>query len=212
MPYDFAVRITRSYEEVARVISRWALECDKMVVYQHEGERTGKVHIHLGIEGSRICREQLRNIANTILINPCKGQGDWSFKVWDKEERYIVYMSKGKHNPSYNKGYDEVYLSGLKSKYEHYILKMSPLERIYMSVFADPAALREIYEMNAPGIPYLKWVRKTCMSESLKLHKTRLHTPKVTSDALTLFKTYCYENNAKITDESDPMFKHTNLF
>lgn len=135
MPYDFAVRITKPYEHMSRVISRWLLECDKMVVYQHEGERTGKVHIHLAIEGSRVCREQLRNIANDMLVHPLKGQGDWSFKEWDRGDKYIVYMTKGKHDPSFNKGFEEVYLSKCKGQYVKQTIKVSPLERIYVSVF-----------------------------------------------------------------------------
>lgn len=216
MPYDFAVRITRPYDDFARVVARWALECDKMVVYQHTGSRTAKVHIHLAIEGSRICREQLRNIANTILTQPCKGQGDWSFKVWDKEERYIVYMTKGQHDPMYNKGYDDVYLSGLKSKYKPPSIKANPLERIYVSVFEDAQSLKEVYEMNlecgATNLSFIKWVRNSCLTQSLQHNNTRLITPKVRQDAITLFITYCKEHNVKITDEKDPMFKHSNLF
>lgn len=214
--YDFAVRITRPYLEVQRIISRWSLECDKMVVYEHTGSVTEKVHIHLAIENSRVCREQLKNLAKECVTVPLKGQGDWSFKVWNLNQQYLIYCTKGKHDPSFNKGYDEEYLNSCKKMYVEPTINASKIERLYMSVFQDNQFLKECYkeqteDLEHPPI-FIRWVRKLCCEEARKMNGTRMLTQKVTNDALCLFKTYCWDNKIRIENMDDPMFKHVNLF
>lgn len=101
---NYAVRITHSYDDCKRVIGLWALRCDKMLVYEHEGEKTGKAHIHIALCNTNIDKKQLRNIATNAGL-PVKGNENCSFKDWDLESTYMSYMTKGKHDPSYNKGY-----------------------------------------------------------------------------------------------------------
>ena len=46
MPH-YAVRITHSYEVAKPIVHLWAMKCEKILAYEHLGERTGKIHIHL---------------------------------------------------------------------------------------------------------------------------------------------------------------------
>jgi len=117
MPH-YAVRITHSYEHCKRVIGLWALRCQKMIVYEHEGEKTNKVHIHVALFNTSIDKKQLRNVAASTGL-PCKGNENMAFtkKDWDLDPIYITYMTKGKHDPKYNKGYSDEEVSTFRNNW-----------------------------------------------------------------------------------------------
>lgn len=124
MPFNYAVRITRSFEFCKRFVAAWALRCDKILAYEHVGTATEKIHIHLIIINCDVTAEQLRNIAKPLGFAVLKGNGDFSFKTKDKKygpvtdsPRYICYMSKGQYDPLYNKGYSDAELAEAKSAY-----------------------------------------------------------------------------------------------
>jgi len=133
MPYDYFVRITHPYTSLAPLISRWSLECEKLIAYEHVGTLTEKVHIHMVILGSRLQKKQLRNIGNQFA--DLKGNENCSFKECVSWEQPIVYMTKGMLEPSYNKGFAIDKIAELKGKwvkptnYE----KKSQNEQFYMT-------------------------------------------------------------------------------
>jgi len=108
MPEDYFARITHSYESLARLVSRWALECDKIIVYEHVGTQTEKVHCHMVILGSRLGKKQLRNIGQGFV--DLKGNKNCSFKACETYDIPITYMTKGNLTPKYNKGFEEDYV------------------------------------------------------------------------------------------------------
>lgn len=110
----YAVRITHSYAIAQRIVTLWSLRCDKVLVYEHIGGKTGKPHIHLALYNTSIDKKQLRNIARVTGI-PVEGNEYMSFKKWNRDETYLSYMSKGKHDPSYNKGYTDEELQRIKA-------------------------------------------------------------------------------------------------
>ena len=67
MPH-YAVRITHSYEVAKPIVHLWAMKCEKILAYEHLGERTGKIHIHLLLVNTSVDK-QLRNIAATTKIS-----------------------------------------------------------------------------------------------------------------------------------------------
>ena len=115
MPYDYFVRITHPYSSLASLISRWSLECEKLIAYEHVGTLTEKVHIHMVILGSRLQKKQLRNIGNQQA--DLKGNELCSFKECVSWEQPIVYMTKGMLEPSYNKGFALDKIAELKGKW-----------------------------------------------------------------------------------------------
>jgi len=115
MPYDYFVRITHPYASLAPLISRWSLECEKLVAYEHVGTLTEKVHIHMVILGSRLQKKQLRNIGQQQA--DLKGNELCSFKECVSWEQPIVYMTKGMLEPSYNKGFASDKLIELKGRW-----------------------------------------------------------------------------------------------
>lgn len=112
MPNGVAfVRITRSYEFLQRIIGAWALKCDKIIVYEHCGEETEKIHVHVLMSGMVDTWDNFKKIAKRLLPfgEDLNGNNDWSFK---KKYEYrpkdtIKYMSKGNLQPKYNKGYTQ---------------------------------------------------------------------------------------------------------
>lgn len=114
---NYAVRITHTYANAQSIVSLWALKCDKMAVFQHVGEKTEKPHIHLSLEGTNIEKKQLRNLAASTGV-AVKGNEYMSFKNLDSDPiKYFVYMTKGKHDASYLKGYIEADVENWKSQW-----------------------------------------------------------------------------------------------
>lgn len=98
------VRITHSYEEAKDVVYVWAGRCKRMAVYEHIGDITEKVHIHLCMDGCEVEKKQLRELGARTGLD-LKGNAMCSMKVWDGEERPLVYMTKGKFEPKYLQGF-----------------------------------------------------------------------------------------------------------
>lgn len=115
MPH-YAVRITHSYEVAKPIVTQWAMKCEKLLAYEHLGETTGKIHIHLLLVNTSVDKKQLRNIAATTKI-PVSGNEWMSFKVADLSDTYITYMSKGEIEPSYNKGYEPHVIESCRLKW-----------------------------------------------------------------------------------------------
>lgn len=133
MPYDYFIRITHSYLSLAPLLGVWALQCEKLVAYEHVGTLTEKVHCHLVMLGSRIQKKQLRNLGQPMI--DLKGNENCSFKECVSWEQPIVYMTKGLLDAVYNKGFDPAMLIASKAKWvapKHYI-KRSQNEVFYDS-------------------------------------------------------------------------------
>lgn len=114
---DYAVRITHSYDIAKKIVAMWALKSTKMAVFQHVGEKTEKPHIHLSLEGTSVDKKQLRNLAASTGI-PVKGNEYMSFKDLSSQgEKYFIYMTKGKYDASYLKGYTEEDVQRWKSQW-----------------------------------------------------------------------------------------------
>lgn len=154
MPSYF-VRITHAYAVAQPIVTQWALRCDKMVVYEHSqdtGTARGQTHIHLLLINTNISKRQLRNVAAATKI-PVEGNENMSFKAYDGSPSTITYMTKGKINPMYNKGYSDEELLLYKSQWvepQDYV-KPNPWSKLY-----------EEYAIYAPTprkVNYDEWLR-----------------------------------------------------
>lgn len=113
MPHSsFFARISRPYSDLSGVIARWALRCDKVLVYEHIGSETEKVHIHAAIYGANCDKKTLKNDYKHLRLN---GNEDHSWKEWDGVDTAVTYMTKGELDPKYNKGYTQARLDELKA-------------------------------------------------------------------------------------------------
>lgn len=207
--YDYFVRITHSYQQCISILSRWSLECDKMVVYEHIGSATEKVHIHIAIEGSRVQSKALKVQAEKVSQVPLKGNENCSMKQWDKSEAPLVYMTKGNLDPKYLKGWTEAEAAEWKSKWvepTNKQVKQSEVQKIYEEKFSYEE-INKIWKEICQTAPISQtlFLRRRAMQEAMKLNKQML-TPKTQTDARTLYLTYCYRNGIRL-DKNDPYHK-----
>lgn len=142
MPHSYAVRITHAFDDMKPLIDIWSLRCDRMAVYEHVGERTNKVHIHLVIVDSEVCKEQLKNLAKPINIE-LKGNKVCSFKPFDGNEKALIYMTKGLYKYKYLKGYTEADAEAWKAKWEGEVGHSQPKD-----VIAYEACFDEQYDLS----------------------------------------------------------------
>jgi len=212
MATNYAVRITRAWSAIERAIHAIALRCDKVLAYEHVGSATEKVHVHLILIGVRCDVDTLKNDMKRNGLATLKGNGEWSFKTKDKKygdvedsPKYITYMTKGQHDPKYNKGYTQEELDQAKSNWVERSNK-SKAEIEYWAFDAlVPKDLPPEYEMvNGKPIhmPYraFKEVRRRAMAYAME--KLHVMTPACKNMIQMLYKTYCYKHNI----EMDPQF------
>lgn len=197
MPH-YACRITHPWEYCERFIKQWALHCDGIAVYQHEGSKTGKKHIHLAINNSVIGKKQLRNIAMTF-VNPqtLKGNENMSFKEYDLAPEYMTYMTKGKHEPSllhnYSMEQHEAWKAAWKEPTEYE--KTSNNESLYDMLFEEQPSIDEFYTL------------KAAVKEFVHRKISRVWGMKEKNIYTMLMNSYIYDLNIPIPKEYERLYK-----
>lgn len=164
MPH-YAVRITHSYDVCKRLVAQWALKSQALAVYEHLGEKTGKVHIHLALYSTSVDKKQLRNIAASCGVN-VKGNENCSFKEWDGKDLYIIYMTKGSLDPKYLLNYSQDDSDVWKAQW------VAPKEYIketcWMKLYAEFAPTCVITPFDGP-----EWVDSKATYSPRELHSQR---------------------------------------
>lgn len=214
MATNYAVRVTRSYEQCAAWVARLSLRCDKLLAYEHVGTETEKVHIHLMLVGVRCDVDTLKNDAKATGLGALKGNGDWTFKTKDKKygdvtdsPTYITYMTKGIHDPKYNKGYTAEEVAACKAAFVNHDGK-SRDEKEY-------AAFEE--RLRGENIEKDKWelvnnkmletypgftkVRKLAINYALA--KCKVMNIKCKNLAQMLYNTYCWRHEVPKPERYD---------
>jgi len=202
---SYAVRITYGKEVVKHIIAVWATQCEKILAFEHTDAQ--KIHCHLLVIGSRVCKKQLRNIAKNCGVD-LKGNANMAFKSYDANETYITYMSKGKFSPFYLQGFTQEECEEAKKMWVPRESR-SPMKELYkrFEVVADLSsqAFAEHVEQTLrlhpreavlPGCRF-EWVRS-------KAHAIAFHandsfaTGKFFSDYKMLVYTFCFRNGIPI--------------
>lgn len=137
--YDYFVRITRPYSDLSGLVTIWAARARQMVVYEHTGTKTEKIHIHMVIKGSDVCKKQLKNLVEYLNF---KGNKDWSFKNYNGNETAIVYMTKGNITPSYVKGYTPEELQAYQDLWTDEQPKITRQQKLYDETFGNKQELQ----------------------------------------------------------------------
>lgn len=205
------VRITHPYDNCKALVRTWAESCERMIVYEHVGSVTEKVHIHIVIEGSEYHKKWLRELGSRqgVILKTNKY---CSFKEFDGDKRAIVYMTKGINDPKYNKGYSEEDIALWKSQWVDHPKSKDAM--LYDSVFGDDEYMdgvyKDWYERNQEQLdkelnPRFKWVKSIAYSRAL-LHNGYIVNIKTINDYKMLVYTYCAQHDLFIPD--DPVFKH----
>lgn len=191
-----AVRITLPFADLSGTVRAWALKADKLLCYEHVGEKTSKPHCHLLLLGVTCNKERLKQVAKESGL---AGGGNefWSFKTAKHEaERYIVYMSKGKFDALYNKGYETDYLQTCKEAWEQGEAEPSRDEKL-CSEFEE-LVYQVVRDIEPKPYWYDGWVicrdaemlRSLARSWAFKRNKL-VWSGKTGSEAKLVFLTYC---------------------
>jgi len=208
MSFNLMVRITRPFCDLSGAIRQWALKCERMAVYEHEGSRTEKIHIHAILIGCSVSKERLKQLALPMIREHGSGNEFWSFKEKDKRTKQpisattapgaIIYMTKGKHDPMYYLGYELEYLTALKDQWQE---KAEPESReVQLCKAFEQDAIWELYlespDVFEPGSTmvissrYVELVAFKARSWAFKLHHC-VWSVRTATDAKMVFLTYC---------------------
>lgn len=200
MSPNLAVRITAPFSDLSGMVRNWALKADKVLVYQHDDD---KVHIHVLMLGVSCDKERLKQIAKESRI---VGGGNefWSFKTKVKggiavspenSDRFITYMSKGKYDPSYNKGWDVEELARLKAAWVQ--RSVCAQERLYLEFIDYLLSNKEddgTFHFGTPiiydTVENVKVLQSWARSWAFSHHKS-FWTVRTATDAKMVFLTYC---------------------
>lgn len=180
-----------------------------MLVYEHTGSITEKVHIHMVIEGCECTKKWLREIGTRQGIN-LKGNPNCSFKEYDGNKKAIVYMTKGIHEPKFNKGYSEADIALWKSQWEN--KKKSPDEELYIYVFGNEESNKEDLELykqeNIQEVyPEFKWCKKVAYQGAFMANKYIANMRMINQYKMLVY-TYCYRNGIKIPEADRAFIQH----
>jgi len=199
MPHDYFVRVTYSYDKIASMVSLWSCRSEKLVVYEHVGEKTEKIHCHILILGCNIHKKQLRNLGSTCVS--LKGNELCSFKECDQHwKTACVYMTKGKLDPKYLKGFSQDEAEKWKSEFVEppHSEKVSSREKLYNEFFQ---VLPDFDEVPASSRSEVYWkfnYLKPYARRYAFQRNSYLWTPKAANDYKMLLMTYCFRYDIPI--------------
>lgn len=132
-PLSYAVRLRAPYAELAQTIGEWSLHCEKVVCYEHP-EKADNIHVHLLLVNVRITTDGMKAIMRRHGVT-LKGAGQVSFKAKFKHfgmptpitpnnhDKYIIYMSKGKHDAKFNMGFTQEFLDECKAAWVNFLTR-----------------------------------------------------------------------------------------
>lgn len=133
---NYAVRISDSWESLRQTVGAWALKAERILCYEHSDDGAARLHCHLLLWGVHDTVDNLKVIARGLGIKVTGNKG-WTFKTTFKDpkaivhdideqtyETYVTYMSKGKYEPKYVKGYEQKFLDDAKNKWIEFPKRM----------------------------------------------------------------------------------------
>lgn len=116
---NYAIRFSFPYDKVAAWCSRVSMVSQKVCFYEH-AENAANVHVHGLLMGVTKDKSTLKNwFKETLGLAPARTQ--WVFSQVQKDgspldEGFLAYMSKGKYDPKYNKGFTDDEIACAKAK------------------------------------------------------------------------------------------------
>jgi len=139
-----------------------------------------------------------------------KGNEFMSFRAYDHNERYLVYMSKGQFTPYYLQGYTQEECEAAKSQWVPDQKRESPQVRIYNRFEAsldlqseefkkyveNALSLGNAREVMSGDIRF-QWIRSKAYSWSFN-ECDRIANQKTKNMYLMLVNTYCMRHNVPI--------------
>jgi len=124
-----ACRVTNSFSDLSEVFVKISLNSEKIIFYEHS-EEVSRVHVHFLVENLTVSTDTIKSWIKKGLNVEKYPATDWSFKTtWINSKtkksspvdyNFITYMSKGKLNPKFKKGFTETEIDNYKNSFVDY--------------------------------------------------------------------------------------------
>lgn len=98
-----AFRVIRCYNDLKPFIEKLSNFCDRLIVYEHL--EAARLHIHALVHNCKPTTDTLKNWIKAVVGKVLPS--DWSFITENVNDKFPIYMSKGKLSPSFVKDYTE---------------------------------------------------------------------------------------------------------
>ena len=155
---SYALRITKTGKELEAFWERLAGSCLRLIAYEHgDGARP---HCHAIVEGATVSTDTMKNWIKRALSMTVFPRSDWEFKSFDGNLKAITYMTKGKYEPVFVKGFESDQINTLKGNWLSY------------------ATLMRSDGPKKPVAPQLKW------ADMLDIAEKRLRTEERQTDSI----------------------------
>lgn len=162
-------RVTINYDALTGFIESYANDCDKLIVYEHNDKRT---HIHFYAFNSRIKTDAIKTRIKKHLHVTSWDKSNWSFKSAD-DSNCITYMSKGRIEPSFVKGFTQQEVLEYKDRWVERTPETSLPEKSSVTQYT---MAMEVYEI---------------VKESFKTKYGEIHTQEVYKECLITAISIC---------------------
>lgn len=210
-----AVRITRPFSDLSGTVRQWALKAERLVVYEHNDDGAERIHCHMLLLGVGCDAERLKQIVKETCPGTIgKGNSFWSFKTKvakvgqvddTKCSTFITYMTKGKYDAKYVKGWSEEELEVLKGEW----VENTPMECRLYTVFETDAVYQAYVENPTsfePGSTVRMYADKVDVVAKVArrwaFSQTKFVWTAATSRlAKMVFLTYCMRHGITISDK-----------
>lgn len=110
-----------NWRSVRSIVAVWATHVQRMVVYEHNDDGANRVHCHIMIEGSRISKKRLQQLAGEVCHTTAHNPGhrksslmSFRTKEYDGNIAGYAYVTKGKYDPKYIQGWTAEEAQGWK--------------------------------------------------------------------------------------------------
>lgn len=113
---DYFCRIRVPYEKFSPVASLMSEKCERLIIYEHNDD-PNNIHIHFYIQACQVSTDTLKNYCKRHGITGGKKGSNWSFKL-ARDTGCIKYMTKGKYEPKFVKGFTDDEVAEHKSLWE----------------------------------------------------------------------------------------------
>lgn len=115
--YSYFARMSLPYADISGILIDWSAKCTDFLVYEHPQEDgPERTHCHLIVVESSITDEAFKQRCKAKGLT-LKGNKEWSFKALDMTKNPVIYCSKGKYDPKYNKGFEPQYVAAQRALY-----------------------------------------------------------------------------------------------
>lgn len=161
---DIFVRLTEGYDVMEGFIKSYADSCDKLVVYEH-GESSRK-HIHFYAVKSQIKPDAIKTRIKKYLNVVSYDKSRWSFKT-ATDDGCIVYMTKGRLEPSYVKGFTQEEIVAYKDRW---------VERTAETSKSTKASGPTQYDMSMEVYDIMSTTRNTANLHTIEIYELCVKT------------------------------------